>query len=237
MRMWMNIAVRPKIPWPTSDTLMEFEGTSFTLKPRTPVLSASVLAEVPDGVGVMNIYEKANRLLSVLSWRDGGGIQTLFYTVGSVPLGVGNDEPNQFTTESFDVRIRPVAGDSQRLGIALYREAAAINSLPHQLLGFFKILNVVHSRGADQQQWINGNLHKLKDRRAKQRVEELTEAGFDVGKYLWVEGRNAVAHAFNEPLVNPDRLADIDRIAKDVWLMQKLAEIMLESDLGVVRRL
>jgi hypothetical protein len=108
-----------------------------------------------------------------------------------------------------------------------------VNSVPYEFLGFYKIINIVHAGGNDQMRWINEAVNHIDDHIALQRLAEIRREDPDVGRYLYVSGRCAVAHAFNEPVVDPDDPADTQRLARDLLLMRRLAEYCIEHDLGV----
>jgi hypothetical protein len=57
-----------------------------------------------------------------------------------------------------------------------------------------------------------------------------------VGQYLYSSGRCAVAHAFNDPVVDPDDAADTLRLARDLPVVKALARRFVEVELGVKTR-
>jgi len=119
-----------------------------------------------------------------------------------------------------------------KLCLALYREAQNLNSTPFQFLGYFKIINMLYAGGAKQRAWINSAYAKLNDFRAQERLRELRRHG-DVGAYLYESGRCAVAHAFNEPIVDPDDPSDTKRLIEDLPVIKALAEFAIEHEFGV----
>ena len=52
---------------------------------------------------------------------------------------------------------------------------------------------------------------------------------------LYESGRCAVAHAFADPLVDPDDLADLRRLSADLDVVRALAEYLIEHELHVPR--
>jgi hypothetical protein len=117
--------------------------------------------------------------------------------------------------------------------LALYRETLGLESIPYQLLAFYKVVNVLYEHGPDQKAWINGIVDKLDDLLAPARLAEIRLQGHDVGLYLYESGRCAVAHAFNSPIVDPDDPQDTERLARDLPLMKAVAEYAIEHELGV----
>jgi hypothetical protein len=64
-------------------------------------------------------------------------------------------------------------------------------------------------------------------------LKELQKLHRDIGEYLYESGRCAVAHAFNEPLVDPDDPDDTWRLTADLPVIKALAEHLIESQVGV----
>jgi hypothetical protein len=103
----------------------------------------------------------------------------------------------------------------------------------YAFLGFFKIINLVKKTGHEQKDWINTALPRIKDHRALVRKNELATTESDLGAYLYESGRCAVAHAYSDPIADPEDVADRTRLAKDLPLIQALAEHAIETELGV----
>jgi hypothetical protein len=55
----------------------------------------------------------------------------------------------------------------------------------------------------------------------------------DIGDYLWKQGRNAIAHANANPILDPDLPTDRVAATRDADLMQGLAEVLIQEELGV----
>ncbi len=112
----------------------------------------------------------------------------------------------------------------------------AIDSSPFALLSFAKVLNIVHVGGAAQIAWINANVDAVPHwSRGKSRLDELRVGGVnDVGEYLYGQGRCAVAHA-NSMTVDPDDYADRRRLSADLPLMNEVAALFIEKELGIER--
>jgi hypothetical protein len=73
----------------------------------------------------------------------------------------------------------------------------------------------------------------LTGKEVNERVSQLTVSEKDVGSYLFVSGRCAVAHAFNDPVVDPDDPNDLFRLGADMPLAKALAEYLIEYEYGV----
>ena len=58
----------------------------------------------------------------------------------------------------------------------------------------------------------------------------------NLGEYLYVQGRCAVAHAFNDPVVDPDIPSDLQRLAEDLPIIEELSAIAIEKELGIISK-
>jgi hypothetical protein len=123
------------------------------------------------------------------------------------------------------------------LALALFREALGLEhrNVPYAFLGFAKILNLGGS-GKKQIEWINGAIGELNDNFATPRLSQIRASEPDVGEYLYGSGRCAVAHAANDPVVDPDDAADTLRLGSDLPVVKALAKHFLELELGVKSR-
>ena len=66
------------------------------------------------------------------------------------------------------------------------------------------------------------------------RIAAIKSTEPDVANYLYVSGRCAVAHAFNQTnVVNPDDPADLIRLHEDLPVIRELARIAIERAFGV----
>ena len=143
----------------------------------------------------------------------------------------------RFITEKFRADYLPEPKDDKALrAIALFREAKSLNSPAYSFLGFFKILNILFSKGADQQEWININLPAIRGYQSSKRLDELKKQHNNLGEYLYVQGRCAVAHAFNDPVVDPDVPSDLQRLAEDLPVIEELSAIAIEKELGIISK-
>ena len=81
--------------------------------------------------------------------------------------------------------------------------------------------------------WIRDTLPKLTNRDALQRIAVIAAIEGDVANNLFVSGRCAVAHAFTNPVVDPDTPEHIIRLSADMPVAKALAEYLIEHELGV----
>jgi hypothetical protein len=231
---WLVIGLESGVHWPTTETTVTFEGNDIVLRPETDRLAPSIALRY-DGERELALA-LARRFLSSLAWVEEGPLREIGVTGGTHPFGIGKGPGAKLINPKFRIDYLPAPEDSKtRLALAVYREARGVNSVPYQFLGFYKIINIVHARGEDQVRWINVAVNHIDDHIALQRLAQIRTEVADVGRYLYISGRCAVAHAYSEPVVDPDEPADTRRLARDLLLMRRLAEYCIEHDLGVKR--
>lgn len=234
----ITVAVKAQFAWPTEETEIEYLGKKYLLRPETDKDVQSVSLICQSGMDMESARLSVNRFLSALAWAEENGIIELF-AIGSsspIPPKVGKSNA-QFVTHKFRADYLPEPkGDKSLRSLALFREAQSINSPSYSFLGFFKILNVLFEKGKDQIAWINANLTDVKEHRAKKRLDELVKLHSDIGDYLYVQGRCAVAHAFADPVVDPDEPTELARLSEDLPLIKELASLAIESELGIISK-
>ena len=128
-----------------------------------------------------------------------------------------------FQLERFNLHVRLVNEDDAQYIIKLRTDTK---------LGMF--LNPTQNDLEAQKQWIRDNLQYVTDKDAIARIAILTSAEPDVANYLYVSGRCAVAHAFDQNnVVNPDDPADLIRLHEDLPVIRELARVAIEREFGV----
>lgn len=238
MMKWLTVAVKAEFGWPVQETEIEYLGRKFVLRPESAEDAQSVSLLCPTGATMESARLLVNRFLSALSWVEGHGINELF-AVGSngpKPMRVGKSKTRSIS-EKFRADYLPEPKDEKSMrALALFREAQSLNSPAYSFLGFFKILNILFSKGGEQKEWINRNLPAIKGYQSSKRLQELRKQHSDVGEYLYVQGRCAVAHAFDDPVVDPDVPSDTQRLAEDLPVMEELSAIAIENELGIISK-
>lgn len=237
MSRWAVIGVESNVAWPTTNTDVEFRGHTLVLRPATDEHVASVAFNHPPEMSLDDALGVIRQFLSNLCWVEQAGIREVGASGGSGPFFVGRGLRGQVITNKFQHDYLPDPQDERtRLALAFYREGMSSETIPYRFLNFFKILNILFAGGKQQVDWINAHLGNISDFRAKQRLAELTPTAPDIGEYLYGSGRCAVAHAFSDPLINPEDPEDNRRLAKDLPIIQALAEIVIEREFGVKTR-
>jgi len=175
-----------------------------------------------------------NRFLSLVSWGDKQSLHNHYGWSGNpVPCAVPKTNLARSINRDFLTRWKPLDDPKQRLAVALYREAMSIDSIPYKVLGFFKIINILYKNGPNQKAWIKATLPRLTEHYLQDRLLALSNAEPDVAAYLYESGRCAVAHAFSDPLVDPDDLTHLRRLSADLEVIQALAEYLVKHELNV----
>ncbi len=232
--MWLVVGLDNGVPWPTAETRVTFEGHELLLRPETDTLAPSVVLKYEAPMSWEDALSLIHRFLSSLSWVERGRLEEIMVTGGSHPIGAGKPAHVRLVSSRFRADYLPApANPKARLALALYRESMNVNTPAYQFLGFYKIINIVNSNGNAQKAWISVTVDRLEDHTAQSRMAELRADSENIGEYLYVSGRCAVAHAFNDPVVDPDDPRDTIRLKKDLPLMKALAEYCVEHELGV----
>lgn len=230
---WLSVAVDTNIFWPTKEKEIVYNGYTFILRPETDNESASVSVCCSDAY-----FAKAliNRFLSALAWVENEGIHEKFITqsLGQRPGFVGKGLARRISLD-FNKDYLPVPKDEKTLrALALYREALSVSSPSYQFLGFYKVINVVFPNKDGQISWINNALDYITENRAINRIKELTRTKPNIAEYLYIQCRCAVAHAYSEPVVDPDEPEDNNRLTADLPIIKALAQKIIQDNLGII---
>ncbi len=220
--------------WPDKDTEIEFDGHNLLLRPETKELMPSVAFEFGSkGITYEDAMHLIQRFLSSLSWVENVGIRAEVWTGGGFPTKIGKSANVRHVAPKFDKTYLPNPTDKKQiLALAIYRDALGVNSVPYKFLGLARIINII-GKSHVQKKWINDNLSKLTDPESLNIISALRTKGVtDIGYYLYNSGRSSVAHAEDE-VVNPDIVTDVVRLSRELPLMQDLAELFIENELGI----
>lgn len=231
-RGFFRMGVDPGIGWPSEKKVVQFMRRTLELHPETQDLAPSVLVALDDSLDSRGARRLVQEFLSGLVWLRRGPLSETFSISGSHPIQIGKAKGGIINNGPVE-HVPDPANPRAKLALALYREAISVNLIPFQLLGFFKIINVIRNTAADQKEWIRSALPEVHDADARKRLTHLADEHPDVASYLYTSGRCAVAHAFAKPVVNPDDPDDVRRLSADLPLLKALAEHAIERELGV----
>jgi hypothetical protein len=235
---WLTVALSGVREWPDFHYVQNYDGFRFTLLPETDKSPPAIAIELGFGVDDRTARVAIRRFLSAYAWAYGQPAIEDFALGAGFPGGVGKPLGAQggikFVVQNFWLEYLPTTNEPRtRLCLALYREALGLNNDAYRFLAFSKVINALFNAPADQIAWINRSIPKLSDQRALERIAQLKATQSDLGSYLYGSGRCAVAHAYAEPLADPDDPEDTERLMKDLPIMRELAEHLVEFELGV----
>jgi methylamine utilization protein MauJ len=241
---WLVMAFDSEEQDPRDYLKTEYGGLELHIKPGHGDAVSLVSTFLEDNTKYAETQLIINRFLSAMSWKEGKA----FVSLGAIAGGAyptERDKPRFNYSEGRLLRYAVISrfdfehlqnppGDKQKLALALFREGLNSYDTPlYRFLSFFKILNIKFSTGKTQVAWINSNLGKIWNFLAQERLVELQKTVPDIGDYLWIEGRNAIAHANTDPILDPDMPTDRAAALRDADLMQGLAEVFIQEELDV----
>jgi len=233
---WVTAMVRANFGWPTARVEFMYRAHRYLVRPETDEQAPSLSVYDAHGLTVDEGRDLINRVLSALAWAHSAGARVDFCvgSNGDEPVRVGPPEQFRHIADPWEHMYLPLPKDERALrALAVFREALSLNSVPYKFLGLFKILNIRFSNGPEQIKWINENRRRITDSRALERMTALSGVA-DLGEYLYVEGRCAVAHAYSNDVVDPDVSKELRRLEDDMPLMKAFAELMISVELGVL---
>jgi len=219
-----------------------YEGLTIHIQPHMDDFCDLMSTFVLPGTDIQHVRLRLNRFLSAMAWKD----NRAFITRGDIAGGArpqDSDKPRFNYGEKrrlpygiisrfdFEHLVVP-SNDRQRLALALFRDGLDSDNAFYKFLSYYKIVNILHSRPDDQMEWMNANIPSLRFD-AAERAKQLAQSNGDLGKYLYVQGRTAIAHAFASPIRDPDLPADRMEIREDCRLIKGLAALLIERELGI----
>lgn len=241
---WLSVRISGKVMWPTKKTTISFAGHDLVLFPPTTDTDPSLhinLNKLSSKQGMTLI----NRFLSFLSWCEDAPVENLGGISGQLnPHPIPSKEENQLCyTDVFPLSIKLHEDEKALRALALFREARSVNSISFCLLSYFKILNIVWKdtkiNGKNEiVEGIRDTLPKILDTEANDRIARLRKKGErDIPAYVYGSGRCAVAHAYKDPMADPDNIEDLHRLSEDTWIIKAIAGYLMEHTLVISRSL
>lgn len=237
-RRFLSMRLKGQFPWPNEFTELHLFNRSWLLWPDTKWDRAGLVIQCITNDGKEEA-KLAMRFLSAFAWAHGREIEDEgFWVVGGHANPCYRDQPLPDTLINAkhgllidEQDYLPFPSDEKaQLALALYREGLCVDEQTYKFLSFYKILNIKFRLGTEQINWINNNLHKITDHVAQEKITKLKASHSDVGDYLFVSGRCAVSHAWDDPLVNPDNPDDKWRLSEDLPVIKALSELMIEQE-------
>lgn len=233
---WLNCGVTTQAMWPKKQKEVKYGAHTFVLMPLTKKYSASVHIEL-EGISDVEGMTLINRFLSALGWKCNDPAINHYGHSGSpepVPVSRYRIPYGYSPSGDFPGEVVEITDKKAKLAVALYREARSLDSVPFRFLSYFKILNIFWNDRKENGEnslvvGLRKSLSALTEKNCRDRIRELEEREGDVADYLYKSGRCAVAHAFTDPIVDPDDVTDLHRLSEDLWLMQNLTAHLIEK--------
>lgn len=237
---WLNCGVTTQAIWPQKQKEVKYGNHTFILMPLTKEHSASVHIELK-GISDVEGLTLINRFLSALAWKcDEPAINHYGWSGSANPVPVPRYRiPYGYSpSEVFPNEVYEITDKKAKLAVALYREARSVDSVPFQFLSYFKILNIFWNdktkNGKNELvEGLRASLPDLTEKDCIKRIKEIENKEGDAADYLYKSGRCAVAHAFADPIVDPDDVTDLHRLSEDLWLMRNLTAHLIEKNFGI----
>lgn len=244
---WLTAGVVSSIPWPDGDVAIHYNGDLYVLRGKLKNGQESppcITVPCPNSEAVNECLAKVYRLTSVLGWYFGGYVDVAGYMQSTHPILYGDvrsvfSEMGLMDDKQFNCSHLPIIEDeSTRKALAFWREGRRLYRVHtgYAYLSFYKVIESQFTKGPQRAEWILEHLDKLTGHAAT-RVAELRALGIDVSRHLFESGRCAVAHATLDGLiVDPDVPEDRRRIFADIDVIEGLAKLYIERELGVPTR-
>jgi hypothetical protein len=233
---WLVAGVHTTGSWPVRTQKVIYRGATLWIMP--------LMREFEPSIAMRRLPEKSReqceslmmRFVSALSWVQERGILVDGIGGGNLPRPMGRP-PQQFVSicDEFHLDYLPEPNNERTLlAMALMREGRGLNHPGYAFLSFYRVLEVAFPNGRDRADWISEHVGFLKDHEAKEAVRKLTEAGIgDIGRHLRDSNRHAMAHAKEEPIIDPDDLSEMRRLRQELPIISALAKGAIERELGV----
>ena len=240
MTRYLQVGVEGGAVWPREETKINFGGHELILKPATKNTEQSVHINLK-GITDIEALTLINRFLSILSWCDDQAMENLYGWSGNpIPVAVPKRKRIIGSSIAFPFYRELESNQKARLALALYREGKTIKSVPFEFLSYFKILNIFwkdkYIKGKNEIiEGIRATLPSIKDNLAQKRLKELSKSEKDAPKYLYESGRCAIAHAYSDPIVDPDDVSELRRLSQDMRIIKAIAEHLISDKLLVSR--
>lgn len=233
--LWIIAYVESSMAWPTRAQKVTYRGTHFWIIPITKDACPAVAVRAY-GASNEELRERISRFVSVLSWVASSGV--LIESFGGGSHLFAYLKPSQrgggFVCDRLDLRYLPAISDPKAmLALALMREGRGLRHPAYSFLSFWRVLEVAIGR-KDIKTWIADAVIRISDHGAKDALEKMKASGvIDLADHLYVSGRCAIAHASNNPIVDPDKPEDARRLVQERPLIASLATLAIEERLGV----
>lgn len=231
---WTVANLATGIPWPVETHEVTYRGQAFWIIPPTTDTGPAVAMRTERDAGSER-QTQMMRFLSALSWTQGSGIRVSGFSGGSMPfLSSGPGARGYSLTANFVVRDLPAPDAKGQLALALMREARGLDHSAYSFLTFYRVLELALPDGRKRGAWIADALERL-DGQSKEALLKVKARGIDdVGAHLQRGRRQAIAHAAEQPIMDPDDYSLVRELYEEIPLIQGLAERAIEETFGIL---
>jgi hypothetical protein len=231
----------------------EYRGIQFKLVQNNPRKWADqLLTIIPmnDEAAQEKAFSVAAEFLSALGWENNSTVSLWFSGgAGLQTPSLRSSKPIVYTfprvayeglTRGYDlVTIPHIKNDSQRIALALFREANASNNDYLSFLLFWQVLEV---DGTEPIGFVNRTYRKASSKLGldSETMRTLPLGGRSLGYYLYDDCRNAIGHIRRKPgktSLDVDRSSERLRLARSVTVIKKFAEYYICEHLDLKERL
>jgi hypothetical protein len=233
---WVVANIQTNSYWPMKAQKVSYRGVNVWIMPVMKNYFPAVALKVLPGKSKEECERLLMRFISTLSWVEGKGFLVDGVGGGSLPSPMWRDKERGFSLcEEFETSYFPEpTNERAMLALALMREGRGLNHPGYAFLSFYRVLEAAFPDGRRRRDWIAGNVDSIQDHLGGKALEALRAKGVaDVGTHLFESGRCAVAHAKEEPIIDPDDPSDARRLWDELPIMAALAEMAIEQELGV----
>ena len=214
--------------------LLQFGGREFRWINASLESDTRVSVGLKAGEDRFPAEEELNRFLSVLAWEHGTPISKK----DGPYVGRRRELPFVISPRSiFSLKIDPsypirlkldLIGEKERLVLSIFREAVNARSVFYSFLNYWKIIEVVFPNPKSRRlDWVDRAAATLGAERERVAAILLNDPRISV--YLDNNCRNAVAHVFHKPFVDPDSSEDFVRLSLDLPIARSLAKMAMRT--------
>lgn len=231
---WIVAGVETTIFWPRTTQVVPYASKDFILRPGTED-NIPTIAFNANKYG-FDLYVARDEILSftsALAWTGKGRLEIVGWTGGGYPIQMMRGKMQAITDYLDPSLLEPMKNEADQTILAFFREGLASRNPFYAFLNFFKVVAFAYKDGRERGNWIRQALTQVARGRPLERFQQLHEEyGGNVDKYLFEQGRNAIAHAEKDIFINPDKLVDHQRIHADLPLIRFIAELTIQDRHG-----
>lgn len=243
MDKWLNCPVFGFIAWPKKKTDVIFNGYELILLPLDDEHEKSLHLKMNDIATYEEGMTIVNRFVSLLCWINKKPVKQITDGDGTAIIHPFQIKQNcNFRYKSyqdpFPSKINGPIEPKKQLALSLYREGLSLDSVPYKFLSLFKVINILYKDKFENgkhelKNWISQNIKHLKSSEEISRIKILSSKGIDIEEYIYNSCRCAIAHAYSNPIIDPDNVEDLFRLKEDLIIIRSLAEIIIEKEMKI----